>query len=474
MPRNADHCTLRFSKCCAFRIILVLLLILTRATFFTGPTWKVRTIHRTQSNATSTLGFSNFSFALCRGDSQDPRLWESRTCHFKNVCWDLRESTLVYFHDPAHQPPHFTSENAPFFGKNIEQTLLLRRVEAGRDYALPFRWTTEPFPRENGTIVYHPVNIAILFVSFWAENFGHAILDDIMPAFILLRLFGLDRAPKSDVQLLTPNALVEAVKHPTERRRAEQFISTFTPVVSDHEPTSIQDMKLNPNATLLCFKHMLAGHGSLGLQFDRGRNIDAFASRTIATMLTNANPSQQKRIESVPSRHKMCFLEKGENARRRVLNRDELVQGWRREFTKTHDVVVIEPNQLGNDHAEHVATAHECTVIITPWGGVSFFALFARKDTTVIFLSYWDMNLNKAVNFEVEALWRYQRRIMPLQYHVSKDEVELMEEFPDTIHQDDLFRRYMDWHSLRLNETRINYVVDVAIKNSLHLIPIKR
>ena len=60
------------------------------------------------------------------------------------------------------------------------------------------------------------------------------------------------------------------------------------------------------------------------------------------------------------------------------------------------------------------------------------------------------MNLNKAVNFEVEALWRYQRRIMPLQYHVSKDEVELMEEFPDTIHQDDLFRGYMDWHSLRL------------------------
>ena len=79
------------------------------------------------------------------------------------------------------------------------------------------------------------------------------------------------------------------------------------------------------------------------------------------------------------------LLEKGENARRRVLNRDELVQGWRREFTKAHDVVVIEPNQLGNDHAEHVATAHECTVIITPWGGVSFFALFARKDTTVIF-----------------------------------------------------------------------------------------
>ena len=54
-------------------------------------------------------------------------------------------------------------------------------------------------------IVYHPVNIAILLVSFWAENFGHAILDDIMPAFILLRLFGLDRAPKSDVQLLTQN-----------------------------------------------------------------------------------------------------------------------------------------------------------------------------------------------------------------------------------------------------------------------------
>ena len=63
-------------------------------------------------------------------------------------------------------------------------------------------------------------------------------------------------------------------------------------------------------------------------------------------------------------------------------------------------------------------------MVITPCGGISYFAAFLRYRVPTIFIGYWDTNANAAGRME-EFLWGWVSRLNDMYYDVTKDEITI-------------------------------------------------
>ena len=458
---------------------------------------------------------NNFSFGVCRGSDQYPGAWLDNRCAFENICLDRRTRKYVYFQDPNRDTPQFVFDQAFFGGGNNttnHSTVGLRLDESRwwaegdrHQIALPFQVEYHPIPKEVDFLDETPVTV-LFATNYWAINFGHAVVDDILPIYVLLITFGLEFTPPDKVQVMTPYGLADTFYEygSPSREQSEKvksrivnwelsFLRPFssrTPInLSQHPRTKTylnndtlvtmgdnnydHDDKDNNNKRYVCFRTMLVGHARLGLQYDYGRHIDPFVDRIVSYYgqdpSATTSPEDRKAILEPLVQPNICFVKK-DGGRRSILNFDALTEHLKERFGSRdgNQVTIIDVESLGKDQAHHIATAHQCSVIITPWGGISFFALFARRDTPVVFTSYYDIRKNRSVNPEEEVLWRYQTRLVTFQYQVSKEEVVFHDGTNGANVQHTDHDRWRDGHQLDLNLTRFGDMVASAVETARH------
>lgn len=357
------------------------------------------------------------------------RTFGQRACHFRSVCWDRHEQTFVYYEEPGQLPLVHTAT-----GNGSDWTIPSDFLRAANEYLLflpiekspfmPLKVAPGPIPADH---VFAPEAVHLYFMSHYAENFGHALGDDVLPAFALQAMFGL---LTRDVKLLTPRDYAESagsVGYPAHQR-GRRFLHDLFNMISDNPIGELWNDTLyhplnseHPTTTVArhtCFTSLLSGHAKLGFLSDNDRYFSALSDYMIATAMTKF-PSVHAAATKTPTRQRVLIIKK--QGRRAVLNVDDLAEHLRQTFDVQVDV--INPAEI--ETHEQMAQVLSSTLIITPAGGISFICAFVRARTPVIFVGYWSPSDRASAQLD-RHVWQPARRFTDLYYDVHFKDITLL------------------------------------------------
>lgn len=438
--------------------------------------------------------------------------YRDRICHLEHVCWDTVDRTWVFFEDnSSRRSQTFVSSE---FGvvplRNISSRLVqLRREEEPYEVPLPLRVELGFHPAARAaralgdatdgkhSFSTDPSSVHVVFESFWAENFGHAVGDDIFPAFFLLRTFGFvpdktDGVDAYNVQLLSlqrPSWRLGPLSSEQAQRGARQLDNfarlLFKSPILDMQvvsPWNLRDADAfkaaldlyggddyippgshppNPSSPrFVCVRHLLAGHSRTGMHFDNGAAWPHFVSASLqgaSALWPSVRAAIHKDLSSLPPL--ILILEK--KGRRRVINHDDIVSHLKKAFPQA-SVESVDPALLS--FADQISLAQQVAVLVSPCGGISFFAMFLRSGSSAIFLGYWDDASKRSVNME-GWLWRHLPGLHELYYDVYHSEIFIL---PPGNASRASWDDYRNHGSLLLDTKRLEVLVASALHTSEH------
>jgi hypothetical protein len=346
-----------------------------------------------------------------------------RRCHLQNVCWDRRESTFVYFLDPD-RPDEATRGATLISGKPRKISVRRNRGELGYvDEYLPLLERAGPIPLANATFSEHEVHI--YFTSFWAENFGHALVDDIHPLFALMYAFNL---VSRDSVFLYPREVADNL-YGSDKERGSRLLHELTNLISDNgilrmdtDPLFSSVSPTYSVAPLVCMRHLLAGTGNL-----ENLNIHPHVITVgswphfIDALLVGWRKEvgvEAERLSSTPVRSQLLvFIQKV--GRRRFINLDMLVEKSKMAFGV--ETLVINPGEMSI--VEQITVAQRATVTFMPCGGISFFNAFLRKGATAIVADYWDAHIKDSLSMDGYFWDRILSGFQTLRYTLQEDDI---------------------------------------------------
>lgn len=208
------------------------------------------------------LETQSLSWAMRQGDQlskfpmNDP---EHRACLLRNVCID--HGNLTYYVTDFHHaniPADYLPEG---FGGRVTHLAHLR------GFTMPIQTVVGTIPK---THAWSEVPLTYLDANSWSFNYGHYLIDNVLPAFTAAKLFNL---PFSDSQQIfeTKCRLFTTLEEAFSRRRVDfnKSLGTYQSVCLerlngmgqyffDHLPLYVDDVR----DSALCFKKLMVGQGS--------------------------------------------------------------------------------------------------------------------------------------------------------------------------------------------------------------------
>ena len=422
----------------------------------------------TISYCTGTI-WSNYSSVYCKRRQSA----KSNICHFKNICWDRYSERFVFY--------HLSGLTAPFDGK--------------RQYKLPSNfvtikqghwWTKEGTSSwmtwlplyMNIAEVHSPIDfthsviakdikVAVFFESYWAENFAHALIDDILSSYSLLHYFNMY---SRKAQLMTPKGKCDIMDRlsSSHKKRGEQFLEEMIGLISAKpilEMSKHRDFKKqrNPTSTrrFTCIPNVLVGQAELGLYFDKGYAWRSFKKSVFKHLkIIDQGINNVLNTPSTERKHLVVVIIK--KGRRHVINTDYLVNNLQRMF----DVEIVAVNPITLPFHRQIELALRATVIITPAGGISWFASFAAPKCAVIFFGQWSKTTNSSNHMEV-FFWQQVDDILDYYYEPKLEEVRILPPGNASHPEED---DYQNYGSLIVNCNRFVKLVAkvLTISNNIH------
>jgi hypothetical protein len=219
----------------------------------------------------------------CVGENFGADSWLYRSCQFRNLCFDVGTRNFVLY--PSIFEQRLTEQIRKRRDRLVtlstlsESSVALGAVNPkwkGNKYLL--EWFPEKRSRPPGSGYYElPADIVwVPFHLFSAMNAGHLVLNDFLPIFTLLSMFGQHQEERK--LLLTRiviGSLPETCDHDeVTRSSCERLFRKFLPAmgISPIQFSTQNDFRLNlktqgtSKSNIVCAKHGVAGIGMLSKQ----------------------------------------------------------------------------------------------------------------------------------------------------------------------------------------------------------------
>ena len=228
-------------------------------------------------------GAGRWSSSRCKGSAGMAGEFPShqRSCHFRNLCWDLRHRTWLYHARPYLDPPVvFDGEDGMYGFERLPAAQGVHEWPPGKGASkhhpigpVEVRSVKGAIPG-GPTAVWNPVPWNV-FSRFWTwKNIGHVLGDGILSIFWLQSVFGqYDRGN----QVLMD--LSDASKRRTNKKHWSwnpKIVPLVSPGLSDMLLADVNAASHLPGfvdgaTEMVCFQNLLIGAGEL--QFARTASL---------------------------------------------------------------------------------------------------------------------------------------------------------------------------------------------------------
>ncbi|GAA6033699.1 hypothetical protein JCM8097_004388 [Rhodosporidiobolus ruineniae] len=376
-----------------------------------------------------------------------------RHCHFKNVCVKLLPIDHLRYDTETNYTVGLTYYKSPLLagGPEIWSTTQSNEepwLMTDRDHYLLKTESLEPMPK-NRRFVKEPT---VIMGSFWPQNFGHALGDDSLPAFRLLRQYELVQKDNYYVFHQSCKQRGGDVGCKNERGVME-FLTT--------KPYQEIGGELFPDAdTEVCFADVVMGPNEVTM-----RRVD---ERAWPDMIQHMKRQAGIKPNGPIKKHKVVIIEK--HGRRTWLNFKEV----REHIEKTYGVETILINPAAMTVKEQMALLDATTVLVTPPGGASFSSEFLHKGATAVFAEWWSERDQRSYPMDQE-IYTWNADLHPLFYPLTRYDLTLDR---SAIHPDVLAKNtdevlWQGWSNVTINLPRLDVYLRAAFVHSSQAIGIK-
>ena len=412
------------------------------------------------------------SSIVCHRGGDERNMVYHRTnlaCELSEVCWDSHRHNFAYFQPPGTVDQYVVSAQGTFSLRNALKKYshlvnLNRYKKSYKDTALPLRIVTEPVRKNE--LKYHNASVHAIYEGYGNSNFGHFVMDDVMPVYSLMKMFGrLTR----DIQVMTLSDLTGAIAKHTGQKGSEYMLARkrlteLFAMLSDRQHLDISQEMSFKKERFTCFRHLLAGHGHLGLMHDDGYAVSDF-SRYILQQLARQNQTVADAISAKVEQYQILILKK--EGRRRILNVDEVAESLSLAFPNAK-VVLFNPANVSIE--DQIIEAQRTTVLVTPCGGISFLGMFLRSRASAVVAGLWVPTSKRSSNNDY-YLWEYFTEVNTIYYDVLLEEITILPPGNEKRKGVDDYRFY---GSLTMNVSKIEMLVAAALRTSGYLLDITK
>jgi len=410
----------------------------------------------------STLNLPKFSSHSCFGSRR-----ETRSCVFTSLYFDLRSNKFEYYLPPGTENMTYVSfdkgrlhynfsipTEKNLKGKGYREAGFLflhaggRRGKSNRDRKWYEPWKAEIFfesPPDTRKVM-SIADTTILWESISPGSFGHLLVDNIIPIFIIARTFDI---PAESLQIIL---MASCEEHFNARTRSNvtsvlwckhlvESGGLMSPGLSSKEVKGITELIREArqiSKEKILFHKVVLGGGGLGmwLHLQKSEYHEKYADpgrrdsrgygvyfREFQQHLYKQFNIKGNNFNSIPS---IVILDKkgsrGGNrnlGQRRISNIDEVLKWIAEEFP---GIRVQKINFQPLTWASQLRILSETTILISPFGSVSFRALFLRRGSHVIILGLPVKDISLS-NWESDAWLRYQAYLEILNYPIEDSEI---------------------------------------------------
>ncbi|GAA5972796.1 hypothetical protein JCM11641_003945 [Rhodosporidiobolus odoratus] len=349
----------------------------------------------------------------------------NRQCHFKNVCVRLLPLSEFKHDTDTNTTIELTYYKSPMLKDGPEIWDEPRReakpwLMTDRDHYLSRREVWEPLPK-GARFVKEPT---VLMGSFWPLNFGHALGDDMFPAFRLLKQF----------ELVRPDNYYAFHQSCTQRGGpvgCENSLALATVLTS--RPYQQLGGELFPDSsTQTCFADLVMGPNALTM-----RNVD---ERSWPDMVQHMKQHVGIEPNGPLKKHRVVVIEK--HGRRTWLNYKEV----REHIADVYGVETLLVDPAKMSVPEQLELLERTTVMLTPPGGISFSSTFLHKMAVAIYVEWWSNAKGRSFPMDQEVYtWNADLHplFFPLQLRdLSLDKAALDASLLQQFDEDQLWQGY--------------------------------
>jgi hypothetical protein len=373
----------------------------------------------------------------------------------------------VYFSDAGR--PDATLPGATLPDGKPRRISVKRKPGENRDGMefLPLIDRAGPIPLRNATFSDHQVHV--YFTSFWAENFGHALVDDIHPLFALMYAF---KFTTRDSVFLYPREVADNL-YGSDKERGSKLLHELANLISDNgilrmdTHSGFSSVSSNdPGPNLVCMKHLLAGSGNLE-NLNRPPDIQTVGSwpSFIDARLVGWRKDIGVEKDTIPiDSQLLVFIRKV--GKRGFLNLDMLVEKSRQVFGV--ETLVINPGEMSI--IEQISVAQRATVTFSPCGGISYFNAFLSEGATAIVADFWHPYERASVRMDGHFWDRVLLGFHTLRYQVQEDEIVIK---PPGNATAKTWWDYKDHGAMMIDLERAMHLIGRALYRAEHTFQIK-
>jgi hypothetical protein len=359
----------------------------------------------TSSSSSSSTSFSKSKYTTfqCIGGSQvlkteslkqaSIKVWplndpEFRSCHFRNIC--LINGTLTYFQKYAKGDSSFVSNEYLPNGFNDGYICHLSYLRA-----FTMQIKTEYETAIPSSLPFHDIPLVFLDSNSWSFNYGHYLNDNIIPTFMIAKLFNLNF--ENSQQLFETSCRLFSTLEPafanrivtynrsmgTYRNACLQRLNSMWIFFYKKPPIYVDDYVGNS----LCFQNLIIGQGSMfglkSLDLSRGLYYRQFRDYIVQKKIHWEKPFPPKAenlilvgVRTIGSAggaviNDLCDLVK--TAKEKLHNI---------EYKTKYSVECFIPSDLSFE--EEIYQVQRAKVIISVHGTITYMALFSKDGTQQI------------------------------------------------------------------------------------------
>lgn len=356
----------------------------------------------------------------CIGENFGPESWKHRSCHFQNLCFDMKNQSFVLFTSPeqiqleeAVRHANLTEFTTAF---SMNTTVSIGGINSkwGRD-AARLEWFPKLIPIDElknagGQYMFSNDAALIPFHSFAGFNPGHLVWDDFLPIYTLLSMF----------QLLEKDLVLMRYKHEfwqwasCDRRwntgrdpHCKVMLKKFLPLMGQQLETmttqenfnmtwSNDNNNVNKNIT----KYVCATNGAagLGMLTDHGQKLHGWKksdyefSHNIGRggllldfrnyMLKNTNIKPDKSISKPP--YKIVFSVASSSTSARSATFEEHKKLLKERLGEKYPMEIISVKLSSMSLPEQNELVSGASIMITMCGGGAVTGMFLPKGASLL------------------------------------------------------------------------------------------